>query len=92
MWYRIPEMIILNNFHKYRSIGETNSVEWAYLSASLLDACRACSRKLNKNVTVVVSCNIDSNNSKLVQNIVDLYFDDVINSESLPSNCIIPNI
>lgn len=91
-WYRIPGMVILNNFQKYRSNGHSNSVQWAYLCASLLDACRACSKKLSKGTTLLVAYNIDPTGYTLVQNIVDLYFDNVINSEELPANYIIPGL
>ncbi|GJQ85135.1 hypothetical protein Trydic_g9080 [Trypoxylus dichotomus] len=91
-WYRIPEIIILSDFHVYRNNDEAGSVQWAYLCASLLDACKACSRKLEKVATLLVAYNTDPIGDKLVQSIVDLYFDNVNNTEELLPNCIIPNV
>ncbi|KRT80279.1 hypothetical protein AMK59_7410 [Oryctes borbonicus] len=91
-WYRIPEIIILNNFHVYRNNNATSSVHSAHLCASLLDACKACSKKLEKTATLLVAYNIDPPEGELIQNIVDLYFDSVHNTEELPSSYIIPGM
>lgn len=67
-------------------------MQCAYLCATLLDACKACSKKLSKNIHLIVAYNNDPSADDLLQNIVNLYFDEVINSNELPTSCIIPNI